>query len=169
DPYGDFVNIDKQKRIWAQNVTVRDSTFARSGRQGMSITGARSVVIEHNHITDVARSTFDVEPDGARGGARDVTIRDNDIGPTNNRVLASAGRPAPVDGISFEDNRLTTILNVQVITPVGSRRSNIRIVGNRSSVTTNHAPVVTLARVDGGEISGNHQEFVAGKTITDAP
>src|SRR5437868_11291535 len=65
DPYGDFVNIDKQKRIWAQNVTVRDSTFARSGCQGMAITGARSVVSEHKNISDVARSTFDVEPDGA--------------------------------------------------------------------------------------------------------
>src|SRR5438067_6812087 len=55
DTYGDFVNMDKQQLIWTRNVTVQNSTFRRSGRKGISLTGVSDVVIQANLITDVAR------------------------------------------------------------------------------------------------------------------
>ncbi|MEO7836780.1 MAG: right-handed parallel beta-helix repeat-containing protein, partial [Acidimicrobiales bacterium] len=91
---GDFIEVDPdyyQTWRWSSDITIRNSTFDYSGRQGFSITGGRRIVFRDNHIAGAALSVFDIEPDSGTGqdvegfptygGAADVQIVNNDVGP----------------------------------------------------------------------------------------
>ena len=60
DTYGDAVYITGG----ATDVTIRRSTFERTGRQGVAIVNGQRIVVEDNEIRGVARSVFDLEPVG---------------------------------------------------------------------------------------------------------
>ncbi len=167
DTYGDFVYVGDSGNIWANAVTIRNSVMARSGRQGIAITAGQNVMIDHNSISEVRRSTFDLEPNSVRGGAVNVTITANQIGAGRLKVLASGGRGGRIDNIVFSNNTINREISIFVIAPAGSRRSGFHITGNTSTVTTNFAPI-NLTRVDGAVISGNTQVF-GGKQVEDHP
>ncbi len=111
DTYGDFVYIgeggkdDQGNRRWSSDITVTDSTFARSGRQGIAITSGEHITIEHNTITDVARSMFDLEANSPEGGALDVLVQDNVTGAAVNFWLANKGG-GKVHDVRFVGNRM---------------------------------------------------------------
>jgi hypothetical protein len=98
--YGDFVyiGVGRDGRTWSRDVTVKDSTFIGSGRQGISVIAATNVVIDGNTIEGVARSMFDIEPNSARDGAQHVRISNNRTGLANNFFLASKGNGSGMIG-----------------------------------------------------------------------
>jgi len=168
DVYGDFVYVSDERGTWASDVTIRNSRLERNGRQGISITGGRNVMIDHNYIGDVRRSVFDLEPFSIEGGAVNVTITANEIGDSRLKFFASGGRAARIENIVVSDNTLNRPLSFYMESPIGSRRNGLQILNNTSTVATNHPPVISLTRVDGIVVTGNSQVF-AGKGADDSP
>jgi hypothetical protein len=176
DVYGDFLRMGKNRgedNRETSNVTITDSRFERSGRQGVSFAAATDVVIERNTFDGVARSVFDIEPNGTDGGAQRVRIADNDLTAWGNLVLPVGGKGEVAD-IELIGNRLHgKQLDVLVKDPRGSkkgdgggtRRRNISIVGNVSDAPAGQT-VVNLTMVDGVTVSDNVQPFDPGRTTT---
>jgi hypothetical protein len=70
DTWGDFVYIGPEipsqgVAIPSRDVTVRDSRFARNGRQGICVCSGEDIMIENNTLRDMRRSVFDIEPPAA--------------------------------------------------------------------------------------------------------
>jgi hypothetical protein len=108
DLYGDFVYIGSGTRgETSRNVTVSNSEFSRSGRQGISITNAVNVTIKNNKIGEVARSLFDIEPNDATQQARSIHIIGNTTGAAGNFWIANKGAPASIGDIEVSGNHMT--------------------------------------------------------------
>jgi parallel beta-helix repeat protein len=163
--HGDFVNLADNNGPWTKNVMIRGCTFQRNGRQGISITAAENVVIEQNRISEVRRAIIDIEPNSAQGGALNVRIADNDIGPARLLFLASGGKPGRVEDISVIGNRFTNqIMRILVKPPAGSRRARFSIINN---VRIDNEPIsqvpMTFHNTDGVVVRGNRQAFKSGR------
>ncbi len=134
DVYGDFVYLGINGTgagEWTHDVHLSDFRFERSGRQGVSVTGADSVVIEDGYIGDVRRSAIDLEPNTAAGGATHITFRRVTFGRHRLNWLASGGAGPSVGNVVFEDNRLVGAqFKVFVGASDGARRGPFRFVGN---------------------------------------
>lgn len=172
DVYGDFVYLGRAGRGAAvrpaRDVWIHDSRFERNGRQGVGLVGIDGAVIERNVITETRRATFDMEPlAGPAYGVRNVRILDNRIGPGRLMFVASKGR-GPVDHVLIQGNRLEgKTMNIAIVPPEGVRRSNIRIIGNRSDRTfgTPSGALMTFRRVDDVEVRGNYQPLQRGRNM----
>ena len=81
DTYGDFVYFGPYNNVWVSNVLVSGNTFARNGRQGISITAGDHITISNNSMSQVRMSDFDIEPNSASGGGTNVTIDHNSMVP----------------------------------------------------------------------------------------
>jgi hypothetical protein len=166
DVYGDFVNIarDPESKRWSEDVSVHDSTFARNGRMGISVTSGRNIRIERNLITDTRRSTIDLEPNTSSGGAEHVLIDRNRIGPGRLNFV-SAGktestRSNDVHDVTVSNNVLDGhILNIFVATRevAGQRRSNFTVVNNTSNREAHGEAPLRFNYVDGVTVRGNRQ------------
>lgn len=174
DVYGDFFYLGPggppgEEEVWTSGAVIRDSTFERNGRQGVAFAGAEDVLIEGNTFTGVARSVFDIEPNKADGGARNVRIVDNDVTSWKSVVLTVAGKGS-VSDITLADNRLhgkwlsVNIQPARIDDPEedksGTQRENITVVGNVSD-TESAFTVIEMAQVDGVVIKDNVQPFDA--------
>ncbi len=172
DVYGDFIRLDKDKRRdakWSRNITVTQSRLEGSGRQGVTVAAASDVRIEGNTIRRVARSVFDIEPNGENGGAARVRFSDNDVSDWGNLVLPIGGKGS-VSDVELVNNQLHgKWLEVLVKEPrlaeegdgLGERRANVSIVGNVSDTASDNV-IVNLSGVDGAVVTGNVQPFEAG-------
>jgi hypothetical protein len=166
DTYGDFVYLGPKGR-WSSNVTIKNSHFERSGRQGIAITGAENVTVMDSYIGEVGRSVIDLEPGTAAGGAMHILFTRNTFGPCRHLLLAAAGAGPDVSDVSLIGNRMTGIgLKIKINAADGSRRSNFRIVDNHSEQRLS-LPVAAIRfyRVDGIEVRGNHQEMVQSRKM----
>lgn len=168
DTYGDAVYIVGG----STNVTVRNSTFERTGRQGVAIVSATHVVVEHNRIRDVGRSVFDLEPLG-RAVVRDVHLTDNTIGDYSNFLLAAGGGGPEVNDIWLEHNRVDGGNGVSVYAGVArQRRSGYHVIGNTGSGShlppggTGRSGLLQLANLDHVEIRDNHQGVAQGSAVS---
>jgi hypothetical protein len=103
DVFGDFVYIGGGDTP-STNVTVRNSHFARNGRQGISVTNGEDILIEANFISDVRRSLFDLEPNGKTGRALHVKLLFNRTGRVHNFWLASKGAGSDVGDVLARGN-----------------------------------------------------------------
>lgn len=168
DVYGDFVYIGRDKSGWSKHVTVRDSHFERNGRQGIAITAGEDIKIERNKITEVRRSTFDIEPNASDWGARRVTISDNDIGPGRLSFLAGHGAAGRVEDIMVVDNRLSgKVMNISFKAPTAQRRANFSLIGNVSNKAFGSPnAAVTIEGFDGVTIRNNVLPLDAGRKMT---
>lgn len=164
DAFGDLVSVGRsQDRRWSERIWVHDSYLARNGRQGVAVTAAEDVVIEHNTITQTRRATIDLEPDTPTDGAKNVFILDNDIGPGLLRFVAAHGN-GPVDNVVIAYNRLRgRDLAVDVEAPSGTRRSNFYVVGNTSDKQSAADPL-RFTRIDGVVVQDNLQPVQSLKT-----
>jgi hypothetical protein len=115
DTYGDFVYIGGPPGQPSHNVTVARSQFARSGRQGISITNADGVFITANRVDDVARSFIDIEPNVRVAEARDVQIVGNTTGAIRNYWLANKGVGSNIADITAEGNVMSDASGALVI------------------------------------------------------
>ncbi|MFP5256360.1 MAG: hypothetical protein ACLGI8_10985 [Acidimicrobiia bacterium] len=160
DVFGDFVYVGRHDDgRWSESVWIHDSTFARSGRQGLTVTAGRNVVIERNAITETRRATIDLEPNSPSWGAEDIHILDNDVGPGRLLFVAAAGR-GPVDEVVVARNRLRShILNITVEPPGAERRRRFWVVDNTSDEPATRPPL-RFTRVDGVVVTGNRQPMV---------
>ena len=88
DTYGDFVYVAPG----TDGLLVRNSTFARNGRQGWTINGS-NITFDHNSISETRRATIDIEPTYANWSTRNVTISNNVIGHGRGYFVANKGNP----------------------------------------------------------------------------
>jgi hypothetical protein len=163
ETYGDGVYITGG----AVNVTVRNSTFERIGRQGIAIVNGARITVEGNKLRDIARSVFDLEP-GGRAVVQEIHLQGNTVGSYVNFLLASGGGGPGVDDIWLERNRVDGGHGVSVFAGVeGRRRAGYHIVGNsgtgaaRPPGGTARPGLIQLLNLDRVEIRGNRQP-VAG-------
>lgn len=164
DVYGDFVYLGTPEPggPWSRRVWIHDSLFVRNGRQGIAIVAAQGVVIERNGIAQVARSTIDLEPNSASGGAIDVQVLNNEIGPGRLLFLAAAGN-GPVGAVVVSGNTLTgKALSGTILPPPGQRRDRFWIVGNNGGTSANRTPI-RASRVDGLVVWRNRQPVRRGQ------
>lgn len=177
DVYGDFVYLGANAGSWTRNVRIHDSRFERNGRQGIAITAAEDVVIEHNYIGNNRRATLDLEPNRDQGGARRIVVRDNTIGPGRLFFLASKGAGSNITDVTIEGNRLRgRALNIFVVPPPGHRRAHFRILNNTSDDKQGGAQglfaymgsppaLMTFERIDGLEVRGNVNPLPASQQM----
>lgn len=165
DVYGDFVYVGLQAGGLAKDVYIHDSTFARNGRQGISVTGADGVRIVHNTITDTRRATFDIEPNGSGWGAFNVDIEYNTIGSGRLLVLAGAG-VGPERNIVFAHNTINRPFNVSVGDTSGGRRGPFTIADNAATQSWGGAAgsgALNFNNIDGLTVTGNVLPLQAGR------
>lgn len=104
--WGDFVYLNHQVTVPSRDVLIDGGTFARNGRQGITLNAVDGLEVRGVEFRNVQRMLFDHEPD-RRGGATDVWIHDNTgntggLGYLNLRPLPAT----PLGGFRFERNRL---------------------------------------------------------------
>ena len=162
DTYGDLIFIDRRKEQDDRDtvgVWIHDSTFARSGRQGIAVIDGRDIVIERNRFTDMRRGTVDLEPAGELA-VENVHIIDNHVGPGRLLFVPMAGG-APVNRVVIARNTLRGRgLSVSAKTPEGQRRRQFWVVDNTTDTPAN-GPPVEFFRVDGASVHGNRQPVTA--------
>jgi hypothetical protein len=193
DLYGDFVYIGSGRgNSPSRNVTVSNSRFSRSGRQGISITNAVNVTIKANNISEVARSLFDIEPNDIKQQARSIHIIGNTTGAAANFWLADKGAPASIGDIEISGNRMSEATGglVFVFAPSGGYRgpfvfenntliANDKVIdeGSKGAFFFTHAENITIRNnkvsFEGGdmpavELRDSHHVQVTGNTFTGA-
>ena len=157
--YGDCVYVGRSPRLrWSGNILVRDSRCHGTGRMGIAVVAGRSIVVRRTRFSRIARTVLDIEPNGSGFGARAVRFVDNAaVGPLPGGFFSAIGQ-GPVDDVTIARNTLTGAgMYMAVIAPHGERRSNIRIVGNRSD-SPYRAPgsaALDFERVDGLTVTRN--------------
>jgi hypothetical protein len=161
DTYGDFVYLGQRDGgPPTDGVLIQDSTFARSGRQGITLTAARNVVVETSSISEPKRSMFDFEPGRGAGNSVDhVVIRNNRAirGPL--LFLAAEGH-GPVDYITVEGNTLSGMtMNIAMEDLDGGQRRSWRVLDNKGDLLSGnpYGGTMRFARISGLEVRGNYQ------------
>jgi hypothetical protein len=169
DTYGDFVWITGRSK----EITIRNNTMARSGRQGIAVVNGSTVLIERNDIDGVARSVFDLEPAG-RAWANSVVMRHNRVGAYRNFLLAAVGGGPNVNDIWLHDNTVDGANGVTVAAGFWKQqRRNLYILDNvgtgfrraPSRTAQNgliHRGLIQLTNLVGVTIRGNDQGSGSG-------
>ena len=174
DVYGDFVYIGGggSPLRWSSDIRITDSRFEGSGRQGISITAGEHIVIARNSIGGVGRSMFDLEANGADGGARDVLVTRNVTGAAVNFWLANKGVGTQIGGIVFTRNRMVEGTGglVFVFGPTSGYRGPFVFANNEMIVTdTVHDEGSTgaffLSRASDVTIRDNVANFPPGRNV----
>ena len=165
DTYGDhiFIGWRVDDRRLTERVWIHDSTFARSGRQGIAVIDGRDIVIERNRFTDMRRATVDLEPAGGLV-VENVHIIDNEVGPGRLLFVPAAGG-GPINRIVIARNRLHgRPLTIDVKTPEGQRRRYFWVVDNTTDAVHHEGPL-RFTRADGVVVRGNHQPVAEGAAL----
>jgi hypothetical protein len=137
--YGDFIYLGAELRRklptfrWpASDVVIRDNVLHSNGRQGMSFTTARRVLVQHNDIDDVKRTVFDFEPGASGARNQDVTIDDNRVG-SHHLNFVSGGGNGTTNDIAVTNNVLHgDVMNTIIKNRPGQTRRNWTFSGNVS-------------------------------------
>lgn len=159
DTYGDFVYLSRnEEHPWTSDVLITDSTFLRNGRQGITITAARNVVIQNNTMDQMRRATFDLEAHYANFGADGVTIKDNHIGQGRLYLIAAVGI-ARIDHLTLQGNTVARPMEIRLDSEDGSTNQDWKILDNTSSVMADNLDpaVMHFNHLDGLEVHGNRQ------------
>ena len=153
DTYGDFVYIGKD----ATGTVVRGCTMARSGRQGITVSDAQNVLIDHNNISYVRRTAIDLEPWTPEWAIQNVWIVNNTFGPTRLCILGAKGE-GDVNNVVFANNRMTGVPIRIKNTPLNGRRHDWFVIGNSSDRVYGSAHgAIWINRTDHVVVTGNYQ------------
>lgn len=110
DCYGDFLYLGDNSApdyTPTRDVTVRNFTLQRNGRQGFGITGAERVQISRGYIGDCRRAVLDIEPNNALGVIRNLSMDHLTIGPHRLLLWSNVGAgDAVIEDISVNFNLL---------------------------------------------------------------
>jgi hypothetical protein len=161
DTYGDFVYIGGRDGFpQSDDVIVRDSFFARSGRQGITLTSANAVAVTGTTITEPKRSMFDFEPGRDAGNSlTNVLISGNTLSKGPLLFVAAEGHGG-VDHVTIQDNRLTDMnLGVALEDLDGGVRYDWKILDNTANYVSGNPYGATMRfwRIDGLVVTGNYQ------------
>lgn len=161
--YGDGVYVGGG----STDVTVTGCSVHHNGRQGMTVTSGERITFVGNHLDEIRRTAFDLEPNVEGDLVRGVRIIDNVVGKVRLNFVSAHGAGGIFTDIEIARNRLEhTGLLISISAPEnGERRSRIVIADNTSalSVGSKYAPI-NLTGVDGAVIRGNHQPLDAGRS-----
>ena len=162
DVYGDFVYIGRDKsHVPSHDVWIHNCTFTRNGRQGVSVTAATDVIIEHNYFNNTRRATIDLEPNSRSWHVSDVFVLNNTVGKGRLLFVASHGQ-GPVNSVVISGNKLLGHpLTIDVEPPGSQRRSNWVVVNNTSDTSVRSRPMRFFS-VDGLIVRGNRQQVTGG-------
>jgi hypothetical protein len=162
DVYGDFVYIGGAVKKPCRHITVKNSTFERSGRQGISVTNGEDILIASNHISDVGRSMFDLEPNLRGAEVRRIRIEDNTTGAALNYWIANKGVGINIGDVTVSRNvmKSPTGALVIVVGPKFGKRGPFTFANNdfvtTGAVSDEHAAGAFLfVNVSGVAITGN--------------
>jgi Right handed beta helix region len=165
DTYGDHIFIGRLSdgRRASERIWIHDSSFARSGRQGIAIIDGRDVVIERNWFTDMRRATVDLEPVGELA-VENIHIIDNEVGP-GRLLFVAAGGGAPTNRVVIARNTLHgRPLTLTVIPPEDQRRQDYWVIDNTTDFTDMKA-TLAFTRTDGAIVRGNRQPLSGGAPL----
>jgi hypothetical protein len=167
--FGDaiYVGLSTTGSRWSKDVVISDSTGRRTGRMSVAVTAGRHVTIERGSWSAPALDTFDLEPNGLSGGARDILIEHTTIGaPGHGSTLSVAGY-GPVSDVTLRDNELSGSPLTVRVDQAGLRPRNIVVVDNVSTV-----PLVGPGRAamilhdtDGVTVRGNVQPLSSHRQV----
>jgi hypothetical protein len=164
--YGDFVYFGKELAgTTFSSGRLHDSIMFANGRQGVSLTAATNIEIDHNTITDTRRSTFDLEPNGQTWGVDHAVIAYNRVGPGRLLFVAGGGE-GPENNITILNNTLTgRAMTMEVQSDDVSRRHDFWVVGNTSDTGwgSTTAAAIVLQNIDRIIVNGNVQSLQAGR------
>jgi Right handed beta helix region len=167
DVYGDFVYVGGRNGTPSKHITVKDSKFARNGRQGISVTNGEDVDIIDNEIRDVARSLIDLEPNSRRQEARRIRIDGNTTGAVRNFWLANKGSGINIGNVTVSGNTMRAASGglVFVYGPAFGKRGPYVFTDNQFQVTG----VVTDEDATGVFVFRNAQGIEISKNTVRAP
>jgi hypothetical protein len=167
--YGDCIHVGHNNQRggdweWSSDVAIRRIDCSGTGRQGIAITGARDVLIEHSTFSEQGFIVLDIEPDQPPNGAIGVNFRDNVVFGRVASQFVSIGGTGDVSDVVVERNQVLDGPNHgiwTVIEPLGGyRRRNIVIRDNVSAATFSagrRQAVFVVRSTEGATISGNVQ------------
>ncbi len=169
DVYGDFVYVGGFDGKPSSQVMVSTSTFARSGRQGITIVDADHVTIQENVISGVAMTMFDIEPNLPTQEARSIHIIGNVTGSARAFWFANEGAHADVGDIEISGNRMKVATGglIFVYASSGPYRSTYVITDNQFianyKVADQHSKgALFFTHAQNVTITGNHVTFPKG-------
>lgn len=159
DTYGDFVYIAHD----AVGTTVQGCTMTRSGRQGISVVDGMRTVIDHNNLSQIARSAIDLETYVPEWAVSDVRITNNTFGPTRLVILAAKGE-GDVSNVVYAYNKHVGVPMRIKNTPLFGRRHDWSIIGNTADHTygSPHGSV-WMFRTDHIVVRDNVQPLQSGR------
>ena len=159
DTYGDFVYVGNLEDAPDSNaIEVENSSFARNGRQGISLAAAHNVLITQNTFSDMRMSTFDFEPVGPDQDVQHVTIQNNTIGAGRLLWVAAEGT-GEASHVAITGNNLhTQALQAWVENDQPGLRDDWKVIGNTSDTTfgSPQAAAMLISHVNGLTISEQH-------------
>jgi hypothetical protein len=167
--YGDLVYIGQRDGgPVSDGVTVRNCNLSRSGRQGFTMTGARNIVLQGCSLSDVMRSSIDMEPGRDAGmSVENVRITGNQV--RNGRLYFVAARGhGPINNIVIENNNLSGMTMAMTMGDGdGGVRRGWTITGNRSDLASGNpqGAVLEFDRINGLTVRSNTQPLQAGRNM----
>lgn len=171
--YGDGVAVQKASSpagaVVSERVTVRDSTFAGAGRQGVSVSMGKQITLSRLSLSNVGRSAFDLEPDTTQHLIEDVTIEDNTVSAYTNFFVASQGVGCQVRRVSILRNTFTgggITMKPPLNVPAGAcHRQGVTLEGNVATLRNtdpNKGAWAVFGRYDDVTVGGNVVTFGRG-------
>jgi hypothetical protein len=165
--YGDFVYMAGPGGVWCEDIILDRFDGRSNGRQGVAITAARRVSVLNSYFDDVRRTFIDIEPNGASGGAEDVTISQNCFGRQRLNWISGGGHGPNVKNLVVQGNRL---LNSVARVDIGNSTDRRGPVAFEYNVC--HRPYGSPSgvcwsfwNIDGVRCTHNYQKLQAGRSM----
>lgn len=158
--YGDGVSVG----YGSERVTVMDNVIHHTGRQGLTVDAAKTVMLARNRLDYIGRSAIDLEP--GRGGVVDtVVVHQNQIGGNVEGVVIAARGAGDVHRVSIKDNRSLVPFSVRfghqdAFSSVHRARRTVAVSGNRGGqVFGSPIALMQFEHVQGLRVEGNFQRI----------
>jgi hypothetical protein len=169
DVWGDgiYVGLSTDGAAWSRDVSIIDSGSAGTGRMGVAVTAGRDVLVHGGTWSQPGLSTFDIEPNGAPGGVRRVTVERATLGAGSRARALDITGSGPVSDITFRDNILIGRPPHVRFDQGQKRPRDITVQDNLSSVLfTGPGPAAMVFRnTDGVTVRGNRQPLPPGSDL----
>lgn len=173
-PYGDYVDASSMLECGncgysypATDITVENSSFKDSGRQGIGFINAVRMWVTHNTFYSAADTMFDIEVDSLGGIQWDFNIADNKIVGQHYADLVAAGTGALIERFQFSGNQMIDGGQMRIYVSDGEPGNNIRIDYNRATAVNSSSgfsrPAIFMRGVFGPTVAVDHNWIPVGK------
>lgn len=164
--WGDGISLGNDNGPLTKNVTLKDITVDRNGRQGVAMASTENALLDNVNVLHSHAIGFDLEPNGANSSVKGIEIRNSYINAYTVAFGVSGTRHARVanDDIYVHDNIVRSTLtsypwfNGSI---PGAVRSHWRITNN---TVLNPTLGIFVSGVTGVTLEGNRQPIVKQST-----